>query len=149
VARIFTTAPFPRLDNQHKWQISVKDTRCERSEETVCMRAAEIKPVSGPVSQHRWQQVSTWLRTCNTRWTRGCVHPPNTKRQQWFRNRTRARRNGSGVIGFPITCNHLSPHQLLDKIQTEMLFRKLGCTGRKIISKSPRVTKIRSEKVYV
>jgi hypothetical protein len=35
---------------------------------------------------------------------------------------------------FPVTCTILGSHQLLGKIQKEMLFRKFGSTGRKVLA---------------
>jgi len=90
VASICTNAPFPRLGNQHKREISVKDTMCESSEETICMRAAEMKSVGGADSQHRWQQVNKWLSTLTYNQVNTWLRTSNTKRQQRLRNRTRA-----------------------------------------------------------
>jgi hypothetical protein len=88
----------------------------------------------------KWNPLAVLIaNTADNRWTSGCLHPPTTK---WTRGCVRltqnvnngcatehAHRNRNGETAFPVTCTILGPHQLLGKIQKEMLFRRFGSTG--------------------
>jgi len=107
-------------------------------EETVTMRAAEMKSVGGADSQHRWQQVNKWLSTPTYHQVSTWQRTPNTNVNNGCATE-HAHKNRNGVTAFTVTCTILGAHQLLGKIQKEMLFRKFGSTGRKVLSLKKKV----------